>query len=91
MTNFNNLCPVEAVFQEVSFRRYSRLVDVGGGLGAFSAAALAAAPHLKGHLFDLPNVIAQAKQVCARVVGRPKAVDARVAVVSAAAATVLPA
>lgn len=63
MTNFNNLCPIEAVFLEYDFRPFSRFVDVGGGLGAFAAAALAAAPQLKGHLFDLPNVVKQAQQV----------------------------
>jgi hypothetical protein len=63
MTNFNNLCPIEAVFLEYNFKPFSRMVDVGGGLGAFSAAALATAPQLKGHLFDLPNVVKQAQEV----------------------------
>jgi len=63
MTNFNNLCPIEAVFLEYDFKPFSRMVDVGGGLGAFTAAALTAAPQLQGHLFDLPNVIQQAQEV----------------------------
>jgi hypothetical protein len=63
MTNFNNMCPVEAVFLEYKFDSFDRLVDVGGGLGAFTAAALTRAPELKGHLFDLPNVVKQAQEV----------------------------
>ena len=63
MTNFNNMCPIEAVFMEYDFRRFTRMVDVGGGLGAFAAAALAAAPKLEAHLFDQPNVMQQAQQV----------------------------
>lgn len=63
MTNFNNLCPIEAVFLEYDFQPFARMVDVGGGLGAFAAAALASAPALRGHLFDLPNVVQQAQEV----------------------------
>lgn len=63
MTNFNNMCPIEAVFMEYDFRPFTRMVDVGGGLGAFAAAAMAVAPTLQAHLFDLPNVIKQAREV----------------------------
>jgi hypothetical protein len=63
MTDFNNLCPIESVFREYDFNRFSRMVDVGGGLGALTAAALQHAPQLQGHLFDLPHVIKEAKQV----------------------------
>lgn len=63
MTNFNNLCPIEAVFLEYDFKPFIRMVDVGGGLGAFAAAALTAAPQLKAQLFDQPNVIKQAQEV----------------------------
>lgn len=63
MTDFNHLCPIEAVFQEYSFRQFSRFIDIGGGLGAFAAACLQVVPSIKGHLFDLPNVIKQAQQV----------------------------
>jgi hypothetical protein len=63
MTDFNNLCPIESVFREYDFSAFSRMVDVGGGLGAFTAAALQHAPQLQGHLFDLPNVIKEAQQV----------------------------
>jgi hypothetical protein len=67
MTDFNNLCPIESVFREYDFSCFSRIVDVGGGLGAFTAAALQHAPSLQGHLFDLPHVIKEAKQVRADV------------------------
>jgi hypothetical protein len=63
MTNFNNLCPIEAVFLEYSFSKFNRIVDIGGGLGSFAAAAMQVTPTLQGHLFDLPNVITEAKQV----------------------------
>jgi len=39
-----------------SFKRFTRLIDVGGGAGAFLAAALKRNPHLEGILFDLPAV-----------------------------------
>lgn len=62
MTDFNNLCPIESVFSAYDFGQFSRIVDVGGGLGAFAAAALAQCPQLKGQLFDLAHVIKEAKQ-----------------------------
>jgi O-methyltransferase. len=39
------------------------VVDVGGGTGVMLRALLAAHPHLRGTLFDLPQVVAQAKPV----------------------------
>lgn len=63
MTDFNNLCPIEAVFREYSFKPFDRVIDVGGGLGSFAAACMQVAPHISGHLFDLPNVINQAQKV----------------------------
>lgn len=63
MTDFNHLCPIEAVFREYSFKPFSRVIDVGGGLGAFTAACMQVVPDIKGHLFDLPHVIKQAQQV----------------------------
>lgn len=38
------------------------LMDVGGGEGAFLAAALAAAPDMRGRVFDLPDVAALARR-----------------------------
>lgn len=65
MADFNRLCPIEAVFLAFDLAPFRGLVDVGGGLGAFSAAALAAQPQLAGHLFDLRHVIKQAQQTWA--------------------------
>ncbi len=42
------------------FRRYRRLLDVGGGDGSFLEAVAAAAPDLDLRLFDLPAVAAEA-------------------------------
>ncbi len=42
------------------FRRYRRLLDVGGGDGSFLEAVAAAAPDLDLELFDLPAVAAEA-------------------------------
>lgn len=44
------------VLAAVSFRRHRRLLDIGGGAGAFLTAALRRHPHLEGVLFDLPAV-----------------------------------
>ena len=41
---------------------HTRLMDVGGGEGAFIAAAAHHAPDLRFHLFDLPPVVARAKE-----------------------------
>lgn len=45
--------------------RFARLVDVGGGAGRQLAAVLAAAPALRGTLFDLPEVVAGAPPILA--------------------------
>ncbi len=42
--------------------RHRRILDVGGGQGAFLTAVAAAAPHLQLMLFDLPAVAARAQQ-----------------------------
>ena len=42
-------------------RNHRRLLDLGGGSGAFLAAAAARWPHLELRLFDLPAVAAQAR------------------------------
>ena len=52
---------VEAVVQSYDFSGAGVLVDVGGGEGALLAALLAANPSLRGVLFDLPHVVAGAK------------------------------
>jgi demethylspheroidene O-methyltransferase len=53
------------VAQEVigayNFRRHRRLMDVGGGEGAFLEAVAASAPRLELMLFDLPAVVERAR------------------------------
>lgn len=48
------------------FRRYRRLLDVGGGDGSFLEAVASAAPALDLELFDLPAVAAEASARFAR-------------------------
>lgn len=43
-------------------QRHRRLLDVGGGLGAFAAAVAARVPALELHVFDLPAVAGQARE-----------------------------
>jgi len=50
----------EQVIDAFDFTRFSTLMDVGGGNGAFLRAVAAAAPDLKLRLFDLPPVAALA-------------------------------
>lgn len=44
------------VLDAFPFQRSKRLLDIGGGAGAFLIAALQRHPHLEGVLFDLPAV-----------------------------------
>jgi hypothetical protein len=50
-----------ALAQVYDFSGCRTVVDVGGGHGALLAAVLAAHPHLRGILFDLPSVVAGAE------------------------------
>jgi hypothetical protein len=52
-----------AVLVAYDFGRFRRVVDVGGGHGAFLAAVLAKYPETRGVLFDQPQVVAQAAPV----------------------------
>ncbi len=52
----------EETLAVVDFSKAGRLMDVGGGSGAFLAAALRATPGLEGILFDLPAVVPAARQ-----------------------------
>ncbi|HET9015477.1 MAG TPA: methyltransferase [Thermomicrobiaceae bacterium] len=45
------------------FGRFSTVVDVGGGRGTLLATVLRSVPHLRGVLFDRPEVVADAPQV----------------------------
>lgn len=52
-----------ALLAGYSFGRYPTIADIGGGTGANLAAILAACPHSRGILFDLPHVVAEAAPV----------------------------
>lgn len=51
----------EETLRAINFSGTRRLLDVGGGTGAFLAAALRANPEMEGALLDLPDVIGPAK------------------------------
>ena len=52
----------EDTLQTISLRGVSHLMDVGGGTGAFLAAAGRAGPHTRLTLFDLPAVVSAASE-----------------------------
>lgn len=52
----------EQVLQAYPLQRHRRLLDVGGGDGAFACAAARHAPALRVQVFDLPGVVARAAQ-----------------------------
>lgn len=54
---------IRPVVEAVDFSRFTSVTDVGGGRGALLAAVLAANPHLRGVLFDQPDVVARAPRV----------------------------
>jgi hypothetical protein len=53
----------EAVIRAYDFSRFRHIVDVGGGQGFMLAAILRAHHHIRGTLFDQPDVVAGAKAV----------------------------
>lgn len=59
----------DEVLASVSFRDAERLLDVGGGHGAFLRHIGAAWPHLKLGLFDLPEVAATGAEVLGAALG----------------------
>jgi len=56
---------VGAILEAMDFAQEGIIVDVGGGTGELLAAILAANTSLRGVLFDLPHVVAQASHVLA--------------------------
>ncbi len=54
-----------AVLAVYDFGRFARIVDVGGGNGAFLAAILARYPMVHGVLFDQPHVVSGAGSILA--------------------------
>jgi hypothetical protein len=53
---------VKDILEAYDFSEIATLVDVGGGRGSLVSAILQAYPHMRGVLFDLPSVIADAKE-----------------------------
>jgi hypothetical protein len=51
-----------ALLEAYDFGKFDTLVDVGGGVGTFLAAMLAAHPSLQGILFDQPHVVGGAEE-----------------------------
>jgi len=51
----------QQVLQAYPLRRHHRLLDVGGGDGAFACAAAQHAPGLQVQVFDLPGVVGRAR------------------------------
>lgn len=58
-----SIAPVIAAYD---FGPYATIVDVGGGRGRLLAAILAATPHARGILFDLPHVVTTAPAIFSR-------------------------
>ena len=52
-----------AVLDAYDYGRFTTVVDVAGGRGAFLAAVLGRWPHLRGVLFDQPHVVADASDL----------------------------
>jgi ubiquinone/menaquinone biosynthesis C-methylase UbiE len=61
MTSLSNLA-IKAVLEAYDFSGMETLVDIAGGHGRLLTSILAANPAVKGVLFDLPHVIAGAKE-----------------------------
>jgi hypothetical protein len=53
---------IDAVLAAYPFSVFRRVVDLGGGTGAFLIALLSAHPGLRGVLFDLPHVVESARE-----------------------------
>jgi hypothetical protein len=60
MTSFSKMV-AKAVVAAYDFSSVGKLADIAGGHGSLLAAILRANPHLKGLLFDVPQVIAGAQ------------------------------
>jgi hypothetical protein len=52
----------DAVAKAYDFSGFTRIADIGGGHGMLLASILRRYPHLKGVLYDLPEVVADAPQ-----------------------------
>jgi demethylspheroidene O-methyltransferase len=45
------------ILDAYNFKPHLKLLDVGGGTGAFAEAVTTQHPHIEGHVFDLPSVV----------------------------------
>ncbi len=52
----------QQILDAYDFAAHRRMLDIGGGSGAFTAAIAAAAPDVQFGIFDLPDVIAEARK-----------------------------
>ena len=52
----------QQIIDAYDFSPHRRMLDIGGGSGAFTAAIAVAAPRLQLGIFDLPEVIAEARK-----------------------------
>ena len=52
-----------AIAAAYDFKKFDRIVDVGGGKGGLLAEILRSAPNSKGVLFDQPQVVKQATRL----------------------------
>ncbi len=51
----------DAILREYDFRRFRKVIDIGGGRGSFLAGVLAQSPETRGVLFDQPQAIELAR------------------------------
>ncbi|KIK79502.1 hypothetical protein PAXRUDRAFT_834060 [Paxillus rubicundulus Ve08.2h10] len=65
MTALNSIMGSLAVLTHFPFEKYSTVVDVGGGIGAFSIPLAKTHRHIKITVHDLPEALAQARKVWA--------------------------
>lgn len=59
----NSSAKTQAITRSYDFAEIKTVVDVGGGAGSLIAAILRNNPHLKGILFDLPQVVKKAPPI----------------------------
>ena len=61
----------QQIIDAFDFSAHRRMLDIGGGSGAFVAAIATAAPALRFGIFDLPEVIDKAQQATAEIALHP--------------------
>jgi hypothetical protein len=59
-----------AIIEGYDFSQFGSVVDVGGGQGSLLSAILAASPATRGVLFDMPHVVAAARDEMTAYAGR---------------------